>query len=71
MLYGMRLSCKHLVQFTLPKIVCILLKMNLHTWCAFGGYGHFTADFFQYGTPDSLALDKVLPPITLVHLLIL
>lgn len=32
--------------------------MNLHTWYAFGGYRHFTADFLQYDTPDSLALDK-------------
>jgi hypothetical protein len=40
MLYGMRLSCKHLIQFTLPKTACILLKINLHTWYAFGGYRH-------------------------------
>jgi len=30
----------------------------LHTWYAFGGYRHFTADFLQYGTSDSSALHK-------------
>ena len=58
MLYGMRLSLKHLIQFILPKIVCISLKINLHTWYVFGGYRHFTAYFLQYGTPDSLVFDK-------------
>jgi len=58
MLNGMRLSFKHLIQFILPKINCILLKINLHTWYTFGRYRHFTADFLQYGTTDSLAFYK-------------
>jgi hypothetical protein len=35
MLYGMRLSFNHLLQFMLPKIVCILLKINVQTLYAF------------------------------------
>lgn len=36
MLYGMRLSLKHIQYFMLPKIVCVLLTINL--FCLFSCY---------------------------------
>ena len=36
--YGMRLFFNHVMYFRLPKIVCILLKINLHSFCVFWVY---------------------------------
>jgi len=56
---------------------CILLKINLHTSYAFGGYRHFTQVslnmallIVQHFTKD-VPRPKVLPSTTLAHLLIL
>jgi hypothetical protein len=39
MLLGMRLSFNNLMSFMLPKIVCILLKINFHVLYAVGILG--------------------------------
>ena len=58
LLYGLRLPSDNLMQFVLPKFVCILLKINSHAFCFLCCFVFLFQNFLKSNTCFTLKMDS-------------